>query len=71
MIRATRNDGLRLQLSSSDVVFMREVGAVPGTALLAASARNGPGEGTLGVLSGSLLTWQAPGSVVAGAPCFV
>lgn len=71
MIPGTRNDGLRLQFASVDVVCLRVVGAVPGTAVLAASARNGPGAGTLSVLAGRFISWQAPGSSTPGTPCSV
>lgn len=65
MMPATRNDGLRLQLSGADVVLMRTMGAIAGVFVLAASARNGVGTGQL-TLSADGLSWTAPGSVTPG-----
>jgi hypothetical protein len=67
MTPGTRNDGLRLQLSGVDVNFMRVDSAslLPGVVILAAAARNGPGQGLL-IASPAGLTWQAPGSSTPG-----
>lgn len=65
MTPGTRNDALRLQLSGSDVIFMRVSGAIAGIVVLAAAARNGAGQGRL-ILSTTGLAWQAPGSAMPG-----
>lgn len=62
---STRGEGLRLQLSGVDVVSMRVAGALDGTIVLAAAARNAPGAGTLSATAAGL-TWQAPGSATPG-----
>ena len=67
MIPGTRNDGLRLQLSGSDVGGLRIIGTMPGCVVNAAAARNGPGQGLLISSPGSGLAWQAPGSTTPGA----
>jgi len=64
-------DGLHLQLSGADVNFLAATCRMPGIIVLAAAARNGPGTGrifavTVGGNSGQL-SWQAPGSPLAGA----
>jgi len=59
MIPATRNDGLRLQLSGADVTSLSALGTLPGVVVLAAAAANGPGLGTL-IASAAGLAWQPP-----------
>jgi len=62
----TRNNGLRLQLSGSDVGGLRIIGTMPGIVVTGAAARNGPGQGLLISSTGSQVAWQAPGSSIPG-----
>jgi hypothetical protein len=66
MTPGTRNDGLRLQLSGSDVGGLRIAGTLPGVVATAAAARNGTGIGLLTASPDSILSWQAPGSSASG-----
>ena len=60
-------DVLRIELAGVEVQHLATVGAVPGTAILLAAARNGPGEGRLRTnASGTAVQWRAPGSIVWG-----
>jgi hypothetical protein len=68
MIPGIRNDGLRLQYTSINVVSLRCAGTLAGVVVLGAAARNGPGAGTISATAGGL-TWQAPNSALAGAVC--
>jgi len=61
----TGADGLRLELSSAEVPFMRVVGAIAGVVVLATAAQNGVGSGRL-ICNDGLLQWQAPGSNTPG-----
>ena len=67
MSPATASDSLRFKVSSVELVYLHTVGTIPGVAILAAAARNGPGSGSLrSVGDGTELQWQAPGSASYG-----
>ena len=64
---ATRNDALRIEVASVEVKHLVAVGTIPGVAVLAAAARNGPGIGRLrSTGDGTLLSWKAVGSSTFG-----
>lgn len=65
----TRADSLRLQTVAvvADLPLMPVVGAIPGTAIVAAAYRNGPGFGALRSSGdGKDLSWRAPGATGFG-----
>lgn len=60
-------DALRIEQAGVEVRHLVAAGAVPGTAILLAAARNGPGEGRLRTnAGGTAVQWRAPGSAAFG-----
>lgn len=60
---ATHADAIRIELSSVEIQHLVPIGAIPGTFIRAAAARNGEGAGDLrSEFDGTLLSWRAPGS---------
>ena len=59
-----------LTVQPTDVESLSVARTLPGVAILAVAARNGPGTGML-LWSGSALRWKAPGSTTAGTPVVI
>lgn len=71
-LAATHADELRFESLSVELTHLRAVGTIPGVAVLAVAAANGPGVGQIrSVGDGTRLTWLAPGSAVFGTPVSV
>lgn len=62
-----RSDALRLLFAAVEVNHLLEVGAIPGTVILAAGGANGSGTGRIrSTGAGTDLQWRAPGSSTFG-----
>ena len=68
----TRADGLRLELSGTEIRHLAVSGTIPGVRVLLAAGRNGPGAGSIrSNPSGTALSWKAPGSNLWGPWVFI
>jgi hypothetical protein len=65
---ATGHDVIRARIDGVEILNFHVIGTVAGVVPRQAAARNGPGQGLLRIgAGGGALTWQAPGSKLAGA----
>lgn len=60
------HDAISIRIAGVEVHNFHLEGAVPGVVALQAAALCGPGQGLLQTLDDSTLSWQAPGSAIAG-----
>lgn len=59
-------DQLKIKIGSTEVTHLVATGAVPGTTILFAAAKNGTGSGRLRTDADGLVSWRAPGSSTYG-----
>ena len=62
----TLADQLNIKIGSTEVQHLVATGALPGTTILFAAAKNGTGKGRLRIDAAGLISWRAPGSATFG-----